>query len=287
MSRAASSSSHSAANKCTCSVKGAVGGGFNDTNCVEVGGFAGGNKEVFVNAGYVYPSPNLSTMASGGFGGNGGKPVSHMMPVYSQWNNRLITAAAVNGGNNRFVEPDTRSLHTDNSGIRNISNGNRRLPMPNNNNNVIVNPLPPLPFSQEVVDFHQIQTPNKDISSDLNSNSKIQNLPNHLNPNESQVVMYKSDDFKADSEEELNTSSDPIYQEIGMAVKHKINNNDKSTNEKEEHELEDSSVGSNNLTGQNPGKTGQKKEIEYWQITAKEVVKFRPCTETFINRNNV
>ena len=29
---------------------------------------------------------------------------------------------------------------------------------------------------------------------------------------------------------------------------------------------------------------GKKKEIEYWQITAKEVVKFRPCTETFIQR---
>ena len=31
-------------------------------------------------------------------------------------------------------------------------------------------------------------------------------------------------------------------------------------------------------------KAGKKKEVEYWQITAKEVVKFRPCTETFINR---
>ena len=30
--------------------------------------------------------------------------------------------------------------------------------------------------------------------------------------------------------------------------------------------------------------SGNKKEIEYWQITAKEVVKFRPCTETFIQR---
>ncbi len=28
----------------------------------------------------------------------------------------------------------------------------------------------------------------------------------------------------------------------------------------------------------------EKTEIEYWQITAKEVVKFRPCTETFIQR---
>ena len=32
------------------------------------------------------------------------------------------------------------------------------------------------------------------------------------------------------------------------------------------------------------GLGGKKKEIEYWQITAKEVVKFRPCTETFIQR---
>ena len=30
---------------------------------------------------------------------------------------------------------------------------------------------------------------------------------------------------------------------------------------------------------------GKKKEVEYWQITAKEVVKFRPCTETFIYRS--
>ena len=28
----------------------------------------------------------------------------------------------------------------------------------------------------------------------------------------------------------------------------------------------------------------KKKEIEYWQITAKEVAQFRPCTETFIKR---
>ena len=29
---------------------------------------------------------------------------------------------------------------------------------------------------------------------------------------------------------------------------------------------------------------GQKNEVEYWQITAKEVVKFRPCKETFVKR---
>ena len=35
---------------------------------------------------------------------------------------------------------------------------------------------------------------------------------------------------------------------------------------------------------ENEAVQGRKKEIEYWQITAKEVVKFRPCTETFIQR---
>ena len=35
---------------------------------------------------------------------------------------------------------------------------------------------------------------------------------------------------------------------------------------------------------ENEAVPGRKKEIEYWQITAKEVVKFRPCTETFIQR---
>jgi hypothetical protein len=29
---------------------------------------------------------------------------------------------------------------------------------------------------------------------------------------------------------------------------------------------------------------GHKNEIEYWQVTAKEVLKFRPSTETFITR---
>ena len=42
------------------------------------------------------------------------------------------------------------------------------------------------------------------------------------------------------------------------------------------------------VTTEDEGKTsrkGKKKEVEYWQITAKEVVKFRPCTETFIHRS--
>jgi len=42
------------------------------------------------------------------------------------------------------------------------------------------------------------------------------------------------------------------------------------------------------VTKEDEGKSsrkGKKKEVEYWQITAKEVVKFRPCTETFIHRS--
>ena len=35
------------------------------------------------------------------------------------------------------------------------------------------------------------------------------------------------------------------------------------------------------------GKEVNKKEVEYWQITAKEVAKFRPCDETFIMRENL
>ena len=49
---------------------------------------------------------------------------------------------------------------------------------------------------------------------------------------------------------------------------------------KAEQESENPSGGG----GGGGGLGGKKKEIEYWQITAKEVVKFRPCTETFIQR---
>lgn len=64
---------------------------------------------------------------------------------------------------------------------------------------------------------------------------------------------------------------EPIYQEIKPR-----------TDKDEKREVEEEQV-RNKL--EEVSSQGRKKEIEYWQITAKEVVKFRPCTETFINRS--
>lgn len=63
--------------------------------------------------------------------------------------------------------------------------------------------------------------------------------------------------------------SEPIYAEIkGKEANQEVKSNSEDSSKQGEHQ----EVPVN------------KKEIEYWQITAKEVVKFRPCTETFIVR---
>ena len=62
---------------------------------------------------------------------------------------------------------------------------------------------------------------------------------------------------------------EPIYTEIKPKPLANVE-------EKEEKVPEDEDTAVSN--------SGRKKEVEYWQITAKEVVKFRPCTETFIQR---
>ena len=70
-------------------------------------------------------------------------------------------------------------------------------------------------------------------------------------------------------------NSEPIYAEIKTKVSEKTNkkNNSEFESKPNKPRLE--------KKGQ---ETEGKKEIEYWQITAKEAVKFRPCTETFIVR---
>lgn len=80
--------------------------------------------------------------------------------------------------------------------------------------------------------------------------------------------------------------TEPIYAEIQPRVEAEMGNGEEVISNLEENtskvnkileceeEEEEKSVNS----------CGKKKEIEYWQITAKEVVKFRPCTETFIQR---
>ena len=79
--------------------------------------------------------------------------------------------------------------------------------------------------------------------------------------------------------EELEKSpavEEPIY----MEIKPKI---DKEEEMEEKQEKMQEKV--RNCLEEVGVKGGRRKEVEYWQITAKEVVKFRPCTETFINRS--
>ena len=74
------------------------------------------------------------------------------------------------------------------------------------------------------------------------------------------------------------TAAEPIYAEIrAKEIKDDQHQPEKSSSESESKQ---------NKSEQNEQhqELSGKKEIEYWQITAKEVVKFRPCTETFIVR---
>ena len=62
---------------------------------------------------------------------------------------------------------------------------------------------------------------------------------------------------------------EPIYTEIKPKLLANVEEKEEKVPEEEDTAVSNS---------------GRKKEVEYWQITAKEVVKFRPCTETFIQR---
>lgn len=74
--------------------------------------------------------------------------------------------------------------------------------------------------------------------------------------------------------------SDPIYAEIKVKESKDPDNN---VQEQTQQSNSSKTATKQNKTDQHREPNG-KKEIEYWQITAKEVVKFRPCTETFILR---
>ena len=74
-------------------------------------------------------------------------------------------------------------------------------------------------------------------------------------------------------------TEEPIYAEIKPANQGEIK---PSQGEIKLEKILKAEQESENPSGGGLG--GKKKEIEYWQITAKEVVKFRPCTETFIQR---
>jgi len=79
-------------------------------------------------------------------------------------------------------------------------------------------------------------------------------------------------------------SIEPIYAEIQPRI-----NSDGKKGVEVISSLEENTSKVNKILEREEGdlcvnNSGKKKEIEYWQITAKEVVRFRPCTETFIQR---
>merc|ERR1712130_272568 len=129
------------------------------------------------------------------------------------------------------------------------------------NKNVTVNPMPPLCLPQS------------------NQFGSRRNLVPSINPS---LVDRSLDNSISSTDYDINQKnptlreppSDPIYAEI------KVKESKELENVQEQTQQSNSSKTSTNQHREPNGK----KEIEYWQITAKEVVKFRPCTETFILR---
>ena len=84
---------------------------------------------------------------------------------------------------------------------------------------------------------------------------------------------------KIESDEEDRTVPEPIYSEIATKATEAEDKKHKIENQSAENQLGDREESSHKLP--------HKKEIDYWQISTKEVAQFRPCTETFINRPNI
>ena len=114
------------------------------------------------------------------------------------------------------------------------------------NKNVTVNPLPPLTGE-----------PRRNLEPSIKESEA---------PDRSPYNSISNTDYEI-NQRNVVQETEPIYAEI---TSKKIDN---SEVESKQSDLE-----------KQPENTKGKKEIEYWQITAKEVVKFRPCTETFIVR---
>ena len=122
------------------------------------------------------------------------------------------------------------------------------------NKNVTVNPLPPPKCNQL-----RTGVPQRNLDTSINESHVSDRFPDKSISN----IDYEINQRNIDQDTE------PIYAEIASK---KI---DKSEVESQKNQ--------SGLEKQHKNTKG-KKEIEYWQITAKEVVKFRPCTETFIVR---
>lgn len=128
------------------------------------------------------------------------------------------------------------------------------------NRNLTVNPLPAPDLCNQLKagqpKRYSVPSRKESQSSDRSADYSISNTDNQIN--------HRHLD-----------EPEPIYAEI------KAKETEKS-DEKSNYEVE-SKPNKSGLEKQHQNTKG-KKEIEYWQITAKEAVKFRPCTETFIVR---
>lgn len=124
--------------------------------------------------------------------------------------------------------------------------------------NVIVNPLPSRAVSVSERDsLGRGELGSKDLLPPVNQSPRLVAETSYLAQDELDQMETGQDDF--------NLCTEPIYTEILP----------RDNIEKVNKILEEEDVEKN---------VNKKKEVEYWQITAKEVVKFRPCTETFIQR---
>ena len=131
---------------------------------------------------------------------------------------------------------------------------------------VTVNPLPP-PTLPAINSAHRRLVPSIKQSSRASERSSDNSISS------ADEINHTSSDEKTGNE-----TAEPIYAEIrAKEIKDDQHQPEKSSS------VSESKQNKSEQNEQHQELSG-KKEIEYWQITAKEVVKFRPCTETFIVR---
>ena len=127
------------------------------------------------------------------------------------------------------------------------------------NKNLIVNPL---------LAVQQVSVPEQDLVPSINRSPDF--LVKSINSVEDEFgqIQLEKEDISV---------TEPIYAEIKPKLLELSEG---------ESDLDESQLKENKFLEEehSQNSTCKKKEIEYWQITEKEVVKFRPCTETFIKR---
>ena len=123
------------------------------------------------------------------------------------------------------------------------------------NTNLIVNPL---------LSVQQVSVPEQDLVPSINRSP---------GPLVKSIYSVEDELGQIQLEKEDISVTEPIYDEIKPKLLEVSEGESKVDKFSEEEHSQVS--------------TGKKKEIEYWQITAKEIVKFRPCTETFINKSYI